>query len=248
MAIFVLPKCNFMYSRTEVMFGAEGMASLRSAHVLVVGCGGVGGAVLEMLARAGIGRLTLVDADCVQASNINRQLIATSSTIGQFKVDVWRRRLLDISPGLQVTTYAEFLEENNTICLLDSQCFDFVVDAIDTVSPKVFLLSQCVARNIPIISSMGSGGKTDPSKIRLADISKTEYCPLAKVVRTRLAALGIRHGIPCVFSTEPADRRFVVPADGEKYKKSTTGTVSYMPNMFGCWIASCLIRRIAGQK
>ncbi len=237
-----------MYSRTEIMFGAEGMAGLRSAHVLVVGCGGVGGAVLEMLARAGIGRLTLVDADCVQSSNINRQLIASSSTVGQLKVDVWRRRLLDINPELPVMTCAEFLEEENTERLLNAQHYDFVVDAIDTVSPKVFLLSQCVLRKIPVISSMGSGGKFDPSKIRLADISKTEYCPLAKVVRTRLAAMGIRHGIPCVFSTEPADKRFVVPADGEKYKKSTTGTVSYMPNMFGCWIASYVIRELAGKN
>lgn len=237
-----------MYSRTEIMFGAEGMATLRSAHVMVAGCGGVGGAVLEMLARAGIGRLTLVDADCVQSSNINRQLIASSSTVGQFKVDVWRRRLLDINPELQVMTCAKFLEEENTEHLLNAQHYDFVVDAIDTVSPKVFLLSQCVLRKIPIISSMGSGGKFDPSKIRLADISKTEYCPLAKVVRTRLAAMGIRHGIPCVFSTEPADKRFVVPADGEKYKKSTTGTVSYMPNMFGCWIASYVIRELAGKN
>lgn len=237
-----------MYSRTEIMFGAEGMASLRSAHVMVAGCGGVGGAVLEMLARAGIGRLTLVDADCVQSSNINRQLIASSSTVGQLKVDVWRRRLLDINPELQVMTCAEFLEEENTEHLLNAQHYDFVVDAIDTVSPKVFLLSQCVLRKNPVISSMGSGGKFDPSKIRLADISKTEYCPLAKVVRTRLAAMGIRHGIPCVFSTEPADKRFVVPADGEKYKKSTTGTVSYMPNMFGCWIASYVIRELAGKN
>lgn len=237
-----------MYSRTEIMFGAEGMATLRSAHVMVAGCGGVGGAVLEMLARAGIGRLTLVDADCVQSSNINRQLIASSSTVGQLKVDVWRRRLLDINPELQVMTCAEFLEEENTERLLNAQHYDFVVDAIDTVSPKVFLLSQCVLRKIPVISSMGSGGKFDPSKIRLADISKTEYCPLAKVVRTRLAAMGIRHGIPCVFSTEPADKRFVVPADGEKYKKSTTGTVSYMPNMFGCWIASYVIRELAGKN
>ncbi len=237
-----------MFSRMELMFGAERMADLRSAHVLVVGCGGVGGAVLEMLARAGIGRLTLVDADCVQVSNVNRQLIATASTIGRLKVDVWRRRLLDIHPDLQVTTYAEFLEEENTIRLLDAQPVDFVVDAIDTVSPKVFLLSQCVARAIPVISSMGSGGKTDPSKIRLADISKTEYCPLARIVRSRLAALGIRRGIPCVFSTELVDKRCVVPAVGEKYKKTTTGTVSYMPNMFGCWMASYVIRELAGKN
>lgn len=236
-----------MYSRTEIMFGADGMARLRAARVLVVGVGGVGGAVAEMLVRAGVGHITLVDADRIQTSNINRQLVALHSNVDTPKVAAWRKRLLDIQPELDLVVVEDFLEEENTVQLLDAQVFDFVVDAIDTISPKVFLIQQCVMRHIRIVSSMGSGGKLDPSCIRMADISKTEYCPLAKTVRQRLAKVGIKHGVPCVFSTELADKSRTILVEGEKYKKSTTGTVSYMPNMFGCWLASYVIRQITGQ-
>ena len=157
-----------------------------------------------------------------------------------------------ITPFLQVFDHfsmavAASSTSNNLKSLLDGMKIDFLVDAIDTVTPKVMLLAACHQRGVPVVSSMGSGGKTDPSQIRLADISKTNYCPLAKVVRTRLAKMGIKHGITCVYSTEPIDKRCVLEVSGERYKKTTTGTVSYMPNLFGCWLASHVIREIVKQ-
>ncbi len=234
-----------MNTRTELMFGAEAMQRLQHAHVLVVGLGGVGGAALEMIARAGVGNITIVDADTVNASNINRQLIATNTVLGKPKALAWHERLLDINPNVNITVHTEFLEENNTLQVLQSEPFDYVVDAIDTVSPKVFLLQNCIEQGIPVVSSMGSGGKLDLSKIQIADISKTSYCPLAKVVRQRLFKKGIKHGITCVFSTEEANKNAILEVKDEKYKRTTTGTVSYMPNVFGCWIASHVIKNIA---
>ncbi len=231
-------------TRTTLMYGTEGMNRLQAAHVLVVGLGGVGGAALEMLARAGVGSLTIVDADAVHVTNVNRQLVALHSTIGQPKAEAWRTRLMDINPALKLTIYSEFLEEENTERILDSVHFDFVVDAIDTISPKVFLIAKCVERGLPIVSSMGSGGKIDPTKIRYADISKTAYCSLAKVVRTRLAKIGIRRGVMCVYSTEEPNKAAVLEVKDEKYKRTTTGTVSYMPNLFGGWIAAHVINKL----
>lgn len=234
-------------ARTRLMFGESGMQGLMKASVLIVGVGGVGGAVAEMLVRSGIGHVTLVDSDCIQPSNINRQLIATHNVIGRPKVEVWASRLRSIHPQLDVHIRNEFLQEDNVNEILDERPYDYVVDAIDTVTPKVMLLTACHQRGLPVVSSMGSGGKTDPSQIRLTDISKTNYCPLAKVVRTRLAKMGIKHGIACVYSTEPIDKRCVLKVSGERYKKTTTGTVSYMPNLFGCWLASHVIREIVKQ-
>lgn len=234
-------------ARTRLMFGESGMQGLTKASVLIVGVGGVGGAVAEMLVRSGIGHVTLVDSDCIQPSNINRQLIATHDVIGRSKAEVWASRLRSIHPQLDVHIRNEFLQEDNVDEILDERPYDYVVDAIDTVTPKVMLLAACHQRGVPVVSSMGSGGKTDPSQIRLADISKTNYCPLAKVVRTRLAKMGIKHGITCVYSTEPIDKHCVLEVSGERYKKTTTGTVSYMPNLFGCWLASHVIREIVKQ-
>lgn len=234
-------------ARTRLMFGESGMQGLMKASVLIVGVGGVGGAVAEMLVRSGIGHVTLVDSDCIQPSNINRQLIATHNVIGRSKAEVWASRLRSIHPQLDIHIRNEFLQEDNVDEILDERPYDYVVDAIDTVTPKVMLLTACHQRGLLVVSSMGSGGKTDPSQIRLTDISKTNYCPLAKVVRTRLAKMGIKHGIACVYSTEPIDKRCVLEVSGERYKKTTTGTVSYMPNLFGCWLASHVIREIVKQ-
>lgn len=234
-------------ARTRLMFGESGMQGLMKASVLIVGVGGVGGAVAEMLVRSGIGHVTLVDSDCIQPSNINRQLIATHGVIGRSKAEVWASRLRSIHLQLDIHIRNEFLQEDNIDEILDERSYDYVVDAIDTVTPKVMLLAACHQRGLPVVSSMGSGGKTDPSQIRLTDISKTNYCPLAKVVRTRLAKMGIKHGITCVYSTEPIDKRCVLEVCGERYKKTTTGTVSYMPNLFGCWLASHVIREIVKQ-
>lgn len=232
------------WCRTELLVGDEAMARLRAARLLIIGIGGVGGAAVEMLVRAGIGSVTLVDSDKVQCSNINRQLIATQTTVGRLKTDVWSERLLSINPDLHVETRSLFIEPDNVEALLTEQPYDYVIDAIDTITPKVALLETCVRRGLPVIASMGSGGKTDPSLIQTADISKTAYCPLAKVVRTRLAKIGIRHGITCIFSTEIPDRNAVIPTEGEPNKKTTTGTLSYMPNLFGCHIAGYVIRQL----
>ena len=230
--------------RTELLLGKDGVEKLKNASVLVVGLGGVGAMAAEMICRAGVGRMTIVDSDTVNETNINRQIIAMQSTLNLPKAEVLGKRLLDINPDLELTAICELLESDNTAKLLEENSFDFVIDAIDTLSPKVFLIKSCIERNILIISSMGSGAKTDPSKIKIADISKTEYCALAKSVRQRLAKLGIRKGLPVVFSTECADKNAIVETD-EKYKKSTTGTISYLPAIFGCFLASYVIRNLS---
>ena len=237
-----------MNTRTQLLLGEAGMKHLQDAHVLVVGLGGVGGAALEMIARAGVGKLTIVDADTVNTSNLNRQLIATRTVLEEYKSEAWRERLLSINLDLDLHVYTEFLEEDNTKQILTAAQYDFVVDAIDTISSKVFLIHSCVELGIPIISSMGSGGKKDPSQVQLTDISKTTYCSLAKVVRRRLYKLGVKKGVMCVFSTEMIDKNAIVEVQNEKYKRTTTGTVSYMPNLFGCWIASYVIRKISGNE
>lgn len=231
-------------SRTELLLGAERLDRLAHSHVLVVGLGGVGAYAAEQICRAGIGRMTIIDADIVQESNINRQLPALHSTLGESKAEVMGKRLLDINPRLKLTVYNEFLRDERTNEVLSSQQFDFIVDAIDSLSPKVFLLAEAVSKNIPIVSSMGAGAKVDPSQVKLADISKSFNCSLAKMVRKRLHKLGIRKGIPVVFSTEKADMDAIVEVDNEVCKKTTAGTVSYMPAIFGCFLASYVIQNI----
>lgn len=234
--------------RTESLLGHANTLRLKNSHILVVGVGGVGGAALEMLARAGVGEVTLIDSDLVSLSNINRQLIANHKTVGQAKVDVWKERLLSINPELIIHTHCVFLDENNVACLLSEARYDYVVDAIDSLSPKVQLLATCYRNGIRVISSMGSGSKKDPSCIRIADISKTAYCPLARSVRGALSKEGIKHGINCVYSTEQPIKASVIPVEGERNKKSTTGTISYIPNIFGCWIAGHVIDSLIKEQ
>lgn len=231
-------------SRTELLLGAERLERLAHSHVLVVGLGGVGAYAAEQICRAGAGRMTIIDADIVQESNINRQLPALHSTLGESKADVTGKRLLDINPRLKLTAIHEFLRDERTQELLSSGTFDFIVDAIDSLSPKVFLLAEASSKSIPIVSSMGAGAKVDPSQVRLDDISKSYNCALARMVRGRLHKLGIRKGIPVVFSTEKAEMNAVVEVENEEYKKTTAGTVSYMPAVFGCFLASHVIRNI----
>ena len=229
--------------RTELMVGQTAVEKLEKASVLVVGLGGVGGICAEMICRAGVGSMTIVDCDVVNNTNINRQIIALNSTLNLPKTDALAQRLLDINPNLNLTVRNELLEGENTEKLLDENNFDFVVDAIDTLSPKVFLIKSCIERGIKVVSSMGAGGKMNPEKVKIADISKTESCALAKSVRQRLRKLGIKKGLPVVFTTEIVDKDAVVQAD-EKYKKSITGTISYLPAVFGCFLASYVIREI----
>ena len=231
-------------TRTELLLGADRMERFAHSHVLVVGLGGVGAYAAEQICRAGIGRMTIVDADVVNESNINRQLPALHSTLGMPKAEVVARRLLDINPKLELTVLNEFLRDERTEEILSEATYDFIVDAIDSLSPKVYLLFHAYNRKIPIVSSMGAGAKTDPSQVRIADISKTSNCALAKAVRKRLRGMGISKGIPAVFSTEMANPAAIIEVDNEQCKRSTAGTVSYMPAIFGCYLASYVINQL----
>ena len=230
--------------RTRLLLGEEKSERLRRAHVLVVGVGGVGAYAAEMLCRAGVGRLTLVDADTVQSTNINRQLPALHSTLGRPKVEVLAARFRDINPDVELTVLPVFLKDENIPALLDANHFDFVVDAIDTLSPKCHLIAEALKRRLKIVSSMGAGAKSDITQIRFADIWDTYHCGLSKAVRKRLQKMDIRHKLPVVFSTEQADPKAVLLTDDEMNKKSTCGTVSYMPAVFGCYLAEYVIRRL----
>lgn len=231
-------------TRTELLLGAERMEYLSHCHVLIVGLGGVGAYAAEQICRAGIGHLTIVDADTVNESNINRQLPALHSTLGMPKAEVVGQRLLDINPRLKLTVLNEFLRDERTEEVLSSQKYDFIVDAIDSLSPKVFLLYYAHRHEIPIVSSMGAGAKMDPAQVKIADISKSFNCALAKAVRKRLRAMGLNKGIPVVFSTEIANPDAIIEVTNEQCKRSTAGTVSYMPAIFGCYLASYVIRNI----
>lgn len=230
--------------RTRLVLGEERCDLLAHASVAVVGTGGVGAYAAEMLCRAGVGRLTLIDADDVAPSNINRQLPALHSTVGQKKVDVLTRRFLDINPQIRLDARAAYLTPDDVPALLD-EGYDFVVDAIDTIAPKCALLAEALRRRQPIVSSMGAGAKTDITQVRQDDLWHTYHCGLAKAVRHNLARAGLRGWkLPVVFSTEQADRAAVMTVEGERNKKTTAGTVSYMPATFGCFLAAYVIRKL----
>lgn len=230
--------------RTELLLGSEKMERLRAAHVLVVGLGGVGAYAAEMICRAGVGCMTLVDADTVQPTNINRQLPALHSTLEKPKAEVLAERFRDINPELQLTVLPLFLKDENIPALLDADRYDFVVDAIDTLAPKCHLIAEALKRRIKIVSSMGAGAKSDITQIRFADLWDTYHCGLSKAVRKRLQKMGVKHKVPVVFSTEQADPKAVMLTDDEMNKKSTCGTVSYMPAVFGCYLAEYVIRKL----
>lgn len=230
--------------RTELLLGKDKTDCLRQAHVLVVGLGGVGAYAAEMICRAGVGRMTIVDADTVQPSNINRQLPATHSSLGRQKAEVLAERFLDINPELQLTVLPVYLKDEAIPELLDSAKFDFVVDAIDTVAPKCYLIYHALQRGIKIVSSMGAGAKRDITQVRFADLWETYHCGLSKAVRKRLQKMGMKRKLPVVFSTEQADPNAVILVDDEQNKKSTAGTVSYMPAVFGCYLAEYVIRKL----
>ena len=230
--------------RTRLLLGEEKMERLQQAHVLVVGLGGVGAYAAEMICRAGVGRMTIVDADTVQPTNINRQLPALHSTMGREKAEVLAARFKDINPDIQLTVLPVFLKDYNIPELLDAARYDFIVDAIDTLAPKCYLIAEALKRHIKIVSSMGAGAKSDITQIRFADIWDTYHCGLSKAVRKRLQKLGIKRKLPVVFSTEQADPKAVLLTEDEQNKKSTCGTVSYMPAVFGCYLAEYVIKRL----
>ena len=238
---------NKWTDRTSLLLGDDKMLRLANAHVLVVGVGGVGAYAAEMLCRAGVGELTIIDADTVNVTNINRQLPAMHSTVGRLKTEVLGERLRDINPDIRLHELPMYLKEEEVSSLLDgkSNCqFSFIVDAIDTIAPKCALISEALRRGIPIVSSMGAGAKSDITQIRFADLWDTYHCGLAKAVRARLKKEGLRRSLPVVFSTEQADRNAVIIVEGEQNKKSTAGTISYMPAVFGCYLAEYVIRKL----
>lgn len=232
--------------RTELLLGEEKLAMLQRANVLVVGVGGVGAYAAEMIARAGVGRMTIADADKVSETNINRQLVALHSTIGREKCDILAERLKDINPELQLTVVNRFIKDSETDALLDSDKFDYVVDAIDTLSPKLALIKGALDRSIPLVSSMGAGAKTDPTLMEIKDIAKTHHCPLAHMLRKRLHKIGIKRGFWAVFSPEPVREGAMILCE-EQNKKSNVGTISYIPALFGIGCASVVIRDLVGE-
>ena len=234
--------------RTELLIGSEKLEKLHHSHVLVVGLGGVGAYAAEQLCRAGIGEMTIVDADTVDDSNRNRQLPALVSTIGKEKVEVMAERLLQINPELKLHTLCEFVRDEGTITLLEQAPYDYVVDAIDSLSPKVFLIYHALQHNLKIISAMGAGGKIDPMQVKVAPIEKTYQCRLAHAIRKRLHRMGIKKGFKAVFSPEPVPEEAVeIDANPDINNLSTVGTISYMPAIFGCFAASAVIRVLIGD-
>jgi tRNA A37 threonylcarbamoyladenosine dehydratase len=231
-------------SRTELLFGADKIKKLEHASVLIMGLGGVGAYAAELICRSGVGAMTIVDGDVVNPSNRNRQLPALISNNGKSKALLMQQRLLDINPLLELTVVDEYIYDEKMKELILSQSFDYVVDAIDTISPKLFLILYCIKAGYPIVSSMGAGGKTDPLQVRCGDISESKGCALARVIRKRLHRQGIYRGIKSVWSTEIVNTEAIMAIDNERNKKSTVGTVSYMPSLFGCIIASIVIRDI----
>lgn len=231
-----------IFSRTALLIGDAGLQRLAAARVLVAGVGGVGSCAVEALARAGVGCLTLVDSDLVQASNINRQVHALTTTLGRPKVAVMAERLLLINPGLQVTPLQELITPDNVSNLLEPG-YDLVLDAIDSFSAKLALLKGCVEREVMVLSSMGAAGKLDPTRIQIADIADSQGCRLARKLRKELRRGGISTGVTVVYSDEPCrlERLGEPETEGER---RPLGTISYLPAAFGLFMASAAVRRL----
>lgn len=232
-------------SRSEMILGSEVISRLKESRVLVVGLGGVGAFAAEMICRAGIGKITIVDGDRIHTTNRNRQLPALKSTEGHYKAEIMGARLKDINPELDLVVVNEYIRDERMEEILNIG-YDYIVDAIDTLSPKIYLIYHSLQRKYPIVSSMGSGGKYDPMSIKIADISETSGCNLARMLRKRLHRLGIREGVTAVYSSEGTDKNLVLPSSGEQNKASVVGTISYMPAAFGISCASVVIRDLAG--
>ena len=235
-------------SRTQLLVGDEGVNKLQSAHVLVVGLGGVGSFAAEFIARAGVGTMTIVDGDVVDPSNRNRQLPALATTHGLPKADLMAERLMAINPELKLKVVKEFLTPQKVREILEAGPYDYVMDCIDSITPKLTLLVTALEYKYPLISSMGAGGKYDPTQLKVADLFDTYECLLAHYVRKRLKKYGILSGIKVVFSTEKMQKDSLMLTDGNNFKRSAYGTISYIPATFGSVCASVVIRELLGQK
>ena len=235
------------FERTRILLDTDEQSRLASAHVLVAGLGGVGSYCAEALARAGVGRLTIIDHDVVSASNINRQLPAFLSTVGQSKADLMAARIRDINPACELTVIREFLVPETVADIVPADV-DFVIDCIDSLNCKVALVATSVERGLRVASSMGAGNKLDPGRIRLADISKTSMCPLAAVMRKRLRKRGIPKGVLTVFSDEPGRAPLPPqPVEGRGRARAVNGTISYLPPLFGLMLAGAVVQRLIAE-
>ncbi len=229
-------------NRTELLLGTNKLNKLKNSHVLVVGLGGVGAYAAEMLCRAGIGKLTIVDGDEVELTNLNRQLPGTTSNIGKQKAEVLFERFKDINPEIELEVICEYIHDKRILEVLHTD-FDYVVDAIDTLAPKVYLIYHSIQRGLPIVSSLGAGGKMNPELIKTVDISKSYNCKLGRMMRKRLGKFGIKKGFKVVFSPEDVAGSAVRLEEGIN-KKSVVGTISYMPPLFGCHVAAVVINAL----
>ena len=234
--------------RTELLIKENGFEKLQNANLLVIGLGGVGSFAAEFLARAGVGNMTIVDGDVVDITNINRQLPALHSTVGKSKVELVGERLLDINPKFNLVLINEFFNPERMGEVIDSQKFNYILDCIDSVTPKITLIKMAKRKRVKIVSCMGAGGKIDPAKVMVRDISKTYNCFLAKNVRKRLKKENINKGIRCVFSNEIQDENSLKMTDGSNYKRSFYGTISYIPALFGLYAASEVIGYLLKDK
>ena len=234
--------------RTELLTGEESISRLMESNVLLVGLGGVGSYAGEFLIRAGVGNITIIDGDVVDPSNINRQLQAVHSTIGMSKAQLLYNRFKDINPDLNIKMYEKFMEPDDMLRMMEEGRYDFILDCIDSITPKLTLLKSAKHMQTPVIAAMGAVGKLDPSKIKISDISRTKECKFAHAVRKRLKKEGIKRGILAVFSEEIQPKTALKLTDGKNYKRSYYGTISYMPALFGLTMASEVIRRLGGLK
>lgn len=232
--------------RTELLIGKDKLNTLENSHVLIAGLGGVGAMAAEMICRAGIGNITIIDSDKIQTSNRNRQIPALVSTEGKYKIDVVSERLLDINPDLKLITINKYLKDDEIPNILIAEKFDYVVDAIDTLSPKVYFIYHALKLDLKLVSSLGTGRKFDPEMVKVVDISETYNCKLGYYLRKRLHKLEIFSNFKVVFSPEDVNNGSVELIANERNKKSRVGTISYMPAVFGCHAASVVIRALIG--
>jgi len=240
--------------RTGMLVSEDGLERLSSSTVAVIGLGGVGAFAAEMVVRAGVGKVLILDSDNISLTNINRQLLALHSTVGQMKADILAARLKDINPSVELVVRHDYLTESNVADVLCGLKIGYLIDAIDTLGPKLALIHHCVkVAGIPLVSSMGSGAKFDASKVRIADISKSFNCPLAYMVRKKLRRMGIEKGFKAVFSEELPIREAIVPMSEQEMsevsnKKSQVGTISYLPAVFGCMCAQAALTALLDRQ
>jgi tRNA A37 threonylcarbamoyladenosine dehydratase len=237
---------NPIWERTRIVVGEAGVARLAGARVLIAGLGGVGAFAAEALARAGIGHLTLVDSDLVSPSNLNRQLVALRSTLGRPKIEVMAERIRDINPDCDLVLVQRFLHSGEMPDLL-APGFHYLIDAIDSLSSKLALIEAACGQRIPVAASMGAGGRTDPSRIRIGDLMDSQGCPLAREVRRRLRRRGIERGVLAVWSDESPAPPLPPEPTGRGRPRAVNGTVSYMPALFGMTLAGAVIHRLIGR-